>query len=53
MLKNFLFKIFYAWKMKPIPNVTKFDGVIRLLGHNSNPMTLQGTNSYLVGKGSR
>jgi len=53
MLKNLLFKLFYSRKMKPIPNITRFDGVIRLLGFNSNAMTLQGTNSYLVGKGSR
>lgn len=39
--------------MKPIPNVTRFDSVVRLLGFNDGPMTLQGTNSYLVGKGNK
>lgn len=53
MLKNFLFKLFYSAKMKNIPKVTRFDGIIRILGCNSGPMTLQGTNSYLIGKGPR
>lgn len=39
--------------MKPIPDVTKFDGIVRVLGGNPGMMTLQGTNSYIIGKGNR
>lgn len=40
-------------KMNPIPDITQFDSTIRILGQNAGLMTLQGTNSYLIGKSKR
>lgn len=53
MIRNFIFKLLNSRKMQPIPSVTKYEGVVRILGCNPGYMTLQGTNSYLIGKGNK
>lgn len=39
----------FATTMQQIPNVSRFGETIRILGQNPGMMTLQGTNSYLIG----
>ncbi len=43
-----------AEKLKALPDVARLsDRVFRLLGQNPSPMTLQGTNTYIISPSER